>query len=76
MHSKSLRKINEISTSSKGPEFTPLTMSEKQDVRWIQRFSNFNKALLQLQKFISKKTINELEEQGLIKSFEYTYELS
>lgn len=49
--------------------------SEK-DIRWIQRFRNFNKAFLQLKKFIDKKTLNELEEQGLIKSFEYTYELA
>lgn len=48
---------------------------EKKDIRWIQRFRNFNKAFYQLQKFISKKDLNELEEQGLIKSFEYTYEL-
>lgn len=49
--------------------------SEK-DIRWIQRFRNFNKAFLQLKKFIDKKNLNELEEQGLIKSFEYTYELA
>lgn len=49
--------------------------SEK-DIQWIQRFRNFNKAFLQLKKFIDKKNLNELEEQGLIKSFEYTYELA
>ncbi len=48
-------------------------MSE--DIRWKQRFSNFNKALSQLQKFIDKGKLSELEEQGLIKAFEYTYEL-
>lgn len=48
---------------------------EKKDIRWVQRFRNFNKAFSQLQKFINKKDLNELEEQGLIKSFEYTYEL-
>jgi nucleotidyltransferase substrate binding protein (TIGR01987 family) len=46
------------------------------NVRWKQRFSNFNKALAQLQKFIDKGDLNELEEQGLIKAFEYTYELA
>ena len=47
-----------------------------QDIRWIQRFSNYRKALAQLQKFIDKKTLSDLEEQGLIKAFEYTYELA
>ena len=45
------------------------------DIRWIQRFRNFNKAFLQLKRFIDKGDLNELEEQGLIKLFEYTYEL-
>lgn len=47
-----------------------------QDVRWIQRFQHFAKALDQLRKAIEKDTLNELEEQGLIQTFEYTYELS
>lgn len=46
------------------------------DIRWIQRFNNFSKAFEQLRKFIDKGVLNELEEQGLIKSFEYTYELA
>jgi nucleotidyltransferase substrate binding protein (TIGR01987 family) len=47
-----------------------------QDIRWIQRFNNFKKALGQLTKFIEKKELNELEQQGLIQSFEYTHELA
>lgn len=46
------------------------------DIRWIQRFENFNKALAQLSKFIEKGELNELEMQGIIQSFEYTYELA
>ncbi len=46
------------------------------DVRWIQRFSNFNKALNQLSRFIDKCELNEMEKQGLIQSFEYCYELA
>lgn len=46
------------------------------DIRWKQRFQNFSKALAQLQKFIDKGDLNELEEQGLIQAFEYTYELA
>jgi nucleotidyltransferase substrate binding protein (TIGR01987 family) len=48
----------------------------EQDIRWQQRFSNFKKALSQLKKFIEKGELSELEEQGLIKTFEYTYELA
>lgn len=48
----------------------------EQDIRWQQRFSNFKKALSQLKKFIEKGELSELEEQGLIKAFEYTYELA
>ena len=51
-------------------------MDSKKDIRWIQRLTNFSKALRQLQKFVSKGDLNELEEQGLIKSSEYTYELA
>ncbi len=50
--------------------------TEDQDLRWQQRFNNFKKAYLQFEKFIAKGELNELEEQGLIKAFEYTYELS
>jgi len=51
-------------------------MALNEDVRWIQRFSNYRKALGQLTKFISKGGLSSLEEQGLIKAFEYTYELA
>lgn len=46
------------------------------DVRWEQRFANFKKALSQLKKFVDKGQLNELEEQGAIQAFEYTYELA
>lgn len=48
---------------------------ERDDIRWQQRFVNYNKALAQLKKFVDKGDLNELEEQGVIQSFEYTYEL-
>ena len=51
-------------------------MIENNDVRWKQRFSNYCKALNQLQKFVNKGDLNELEQQGLIQAFEYTYELA
>jgi len=46
------------------------------DIRWEQRFVNFNKAFGQLERFMQAGGLNEMEEQGLIKAFEYTYELS
>ena len=46
------------------------------DIRWQQRFANYNKALAQLQKFIDKGELNDLEEQGLIQAFEFTHELA
>ena len=51
-------------------------MNATPDIRWQQRFKNYQKALAQLRKFISKGELSELEEQGLIKAFEYTYELA
>lgn len=45
------------------------------DIRWQQRFANFNKAFNQLERFIFQEDLNEMELQGLIKAFEYTYEL-
>jgi len=48
----------------------------EQDIRWQQRFNNYQKAFRQLEKFIAKPDLSELEEQGLIKAFEYTYELA
>ncbi len=50
-----------------------------QDIRWRQRFSNFNKALAQLEKAVKlseKRSLTELEQQGIIQSFEYTHELA
>lgn len=50
--------------------------SEDKDIRWKQRFVNFNKAFSQFEKFLEKEELNELENQGLIKAFEYTFELA
>lgn len=50
-------------------------MQDGQDVRWEQRYANFKKALSQLKKFVDKGDLSELEEQGIIQAFEYTYEL-
>jgi len=47
-----------------------------EDIRWIQRLDNWNRALMQLSKFMQKDDLNEMEEQGLIQSFEYNHELA
>ena len=52
-------------------------MSE--DIRWRQRFSNYKKALAQLQSAASlseERGLSLLEKQGLIQAFEYTHELA
>lgn len=49
------------------------------DIRWIQRFSHFEKAFLQLEAAIhlsQQRALSSLEEQGLIQAFEYTHELA
>jgi hypothetical protein len=51
-------------------------MTLNQDTRWLQRFSNYRKALDQLEKFVQKGELSDMEEQGLIKAFEYAYELA
>lgn len=47
-----------------------------EDIRWKQRFSNFQKAVGQLSEFIAKGDLNKFELQGLIQCFEYTFELA
>ena len=51
----------------------------KQDIRWYQRFENYTKALQQLAAAIhltQRRPLSELEQQGLIKGFEFTHELA
>ena len=45
-------------------------------MRWKQRYSNYKKAFHQLSRFLEHKSLNEMEEQGLIQAFEYTFELA
>ena len=50
-----------------------------QDVRWIQRFNHFVKALSQLREAVTlaqERPLSKLEEQGLIQAFEFTHELA
>jgi len=53
--------------------------SLKKDVRWKQRFFNFNKALSQLEGAVSlskQRELSQLEKQGVIQVFEFTHELA
>ncbi len=45
-------------------------------IRWQQRFSNYEKAFRQLEKGVGQPTFSELEREGLIQRFEYTFELA
>jgi nucleotidyltransferase substrate binding protein (TIGR01987 family) len=49
------------------------------DIRWQQRFQHYQKALLQLSKAVDlsqQRPLSEIEQQGLIKAFEFTHELA
>lgn len=52
-------------------------MSE--DIRWLQRFDHFKKAYAQLQEalqLMSERELSNIEKQGSIQAFEFTYELA
>jgi len=49
------------------------------DVRWLQRLDNYGRALATLQRAVAiarQRALSELEEQGLIQTFEFSHELS
>lgn len=58
--------------------------NKAKDVRWLQRFSNYRKALVKLGKAVDivswemdmDSDIDELLEEGLIQRYEYTHELA
>lgn len=50
-----------------------------QDIRWVQRFSHFQKAYSQLQEalhLMDTRPLSNIEKQGSIQAFEFTYELA
>ena len=52
---------------------------ENKDIRWHQRFSNYKKAFAKLTAVAVNcdlEKLSELEKEGLIQRFEYTYELA
>lgn len=49
------------------------------DIRWIQRFNNYKKALAGLQEasvLADERELSKLEKQGVIQGFEFTHELA
>ncbi len=48
----------------------------EEDIRWIQRFSNFERAFLLLQDALKTEQLSILERAGLIQFFEMTFELA
>ena len=49
------------------------------DSRWIQRFDNYGRALKTLRnaaELATQRPLSELEQQGLIRGFEFTHELA
>ena len=48
------------------------------DIRWKQRFNNFQRAFLLLREAmeIEPDTLSQLEKEGIIQRFEYTFELA
>lgn len=52
--------------------------NENQDTRWKQRFSNFSRALSLLRDAMEQDldSLKQLEKEGIIQRFEYTFELA
>ena len=49
-----------------------------EDIRWQQRFANFKRAFLLLREAMENDIdkLNQLEKEGIIQRFEYTFELA
>jgi nucleotidyltransferase substrate binding protein (TIGR01987 family) len=45
------------------------------DIRWQQRFQNFEKAFNRLKEALAEEELNELERNGVVQRFEFTIEL-
>lgn len=51
-------------------------MNELKTVRWQQRFQNLTKAFSQLERGLAIKHPSDIERQGIIQNFEFSFELS
>jgi nucleotidyltransferase substrate binding protein (TIGR01987 family) len=51
---------------------------QNKDIRWIQRFNNYKKSLIRLSSAVElneERSLSDLEEQGLIQAFEFTFDM-
>ena len=55
-------------------------MEEFQEIRWLQRYNSYTKALMKILEVVESdrksSDLSELEKEGLIQRFEYTFELA
>ncbi|MDA1275472.1 MAG: nucleotidyltransferase substrate binding protein [Verrucomicrobia bacterium] len=53
-------------------------MNPNPDIRWKQRFQNFDRAFVLLRQSLENgpAALNQLEKEGVIQRFEYTFELA
>ena len=53
-------------------------MNQKPDIRWKQRFQNFDRAFVLLRDALENgpETLNQLEKEGVIQRFEFSFELA
>lgn len=53
-------------------------MPDRRDIRWQQRFDNFDRALALLRDALARGpgALNQLEKEGVVQRFEYTLELA
>lgn len=52
---------------------------DNQNIRWVRRWGNYQKALQQLKEAVQlmgQRELSNLEKQGMIQAFEYTHELA
>jgi len=53
-----------------------MSPQEFKDIRWKQRFENFSKAFQRLDEAAAMNSLSQLEKEGMIQRFEYTFELA
>jgi nucleotidyltransferase substrate binding protein (TIGR01987 family) len=53
-------------------------MSQNPDIRWKQRFQNFDRAFLLLREALASgpDVLNQLEKEGVVQRFEFSFELA
>ena len=62
---------------TEGP-FLRRTMERSPDIRWKQRFQNFDRAFVLLREALEEgpERLNQLEREGVVQRFEYCFELA